>query len=132
MEFQAAFQLDKTTIFEVRYSTVSSNQHPDFATRAGKLIRSKRDYSSGGQCQERVLPKNSEAYRFYKKWDVEHLHTLDVQKLAELEEDVSKLAQSYNHIHRCAECFGTGGDGHEIRFWEIVELSKMKPKKRVA
>lgn len=129
MEFQAAFQLDKTTIFEVGYSTVGSNKDPYFSTRAGKLVRSKRDWSTCGQCQERVLPKGSPAYGFYEKWDDEHLHRLDEDKLAELNEDVYKLCQTYNHIYRCAKSFGRCGDGRDIRFPEIVELSKAEPKK---
>lgn len=130
MEFVATFQISKMVTFDVRYSTIGSNQHPDFATSAGKFIRSKRDYSTCGQCQESVLPKGSLARRFYQKWDPKHLHVLTDAELAELTHDVEELRERYNHIYREAESFGSGGDGRDIRFWEIVELSKQTPKKK--
>ena len=129
MEFQAAFQIDKMTVFEVRYSTIGSNGNPHFVTTAAKFIRSKRDYKQSGQCQETVLPHDSLAYQFYQKWDQHHLHTLDEATLTELNEDIYKLCQSYNHVYHNANKFGRGGDGTDIRFWEIVDMSKMTPKK---
>lgn len=131
MEFVATFQLDKMTVFSVRYSTIGSNNRPDFATQAAKFVRSKRDYSRCGQCQEAVLSKGTLARKFYDKWDPKHLQSLTDAELAELMEDMGALKERYNHVYREADSFGDGGKGREIRFGEVVELSKMEPKKLV-
>lgn len=129
MEFVATFQLDKMTVFSVRYSTIGNNARPDFATQAAKFVRSKRDYSRCGQCQEAVLPKGTLARKFYDKWNPKHLQALTDAEFIELMEDMDALKERYNHVYREADSFGRGGEGHEIRFGEIVELSKMEPKK---
>lgn len=130
-EFMYCFQIDKMTVFEVYFYTLSTNTTPYFSTSAAQFIRSKRDYSSCGQAQERVLPKHSIAKRFYDKWDYLHLHNLTKEEYTEIMADIEKLKNRYNYIEDIRECFGqsVGCYKTHISFHEIVELSKLTPKR---
>lgn len=64
-EFMYAFQITRKIIFEVRYSTLGSNQHPYFATSAEEFNQPKTDYERGGQCQGDLL--TGPALDFYQK-----------------------------------------------------------------
>lgn len=125
------FQINKITIFEVRFYTLSTNKTPYFSTSAARFICSKRDYDTCGQCQECVLPKNSAAYYFFDKWDKLHLHNLTKEEYAEIIADIEELKAKYNYIEDIQDCFGrsVGCYDTHISFDEIVELSKLTPKK---
>ena len=129
-EFMYVFQINKMTVFEVNYYTLSSNKSPHFATSAAQFIRSKRDYSTCGQCQKRVLPKNSAAYRFFEKWDNKHLKNLTDDEWKEITSDVEKLKERYNYIEKVRDTFK--GTSTRIPYYDIVELSKMSVKKAVS
>lgn len=118
-----AFQISRTVIFEVNYGAITSNKEPYFSTVANEFIRSKRDYSRCGQCQSEVLPRNSAAFRFYKKWDVKHLQKLTDEEYADMRHDLEELKSRYNYVERSADYAGSN-----IPFHEIVDLSKTQPK----
>lgn len=130
-EFMYCFQIDKMTVFEVYFYTLSTNKTPHFSTSAAQFIRSKRDYDVCGQAQERVLPKHSAARRFYDKWDYLHLHNLTQEEYAEIMADIEELQNRYNYIEDIRDCFGKSAGCYKthISFHEIVELSKQTPKK---
>lgn len=130
-EFMYCFQIDKMTVFEVEYYTLNTNKTPYFSTSAAQFIRSKRDYSTCGQCQERVLPKHSIARRFYEKWNHLHLHNLIKEEYREMLADIEKLKARYNYIEDIRECFGQSAGCYKtsIPFYEVVELSKQTPKR---
>ena len=130
-EFMYCFQIDKMTVFEVKFYTLSTNKTPHFSTSAARFIRSKRDYDTCGQAQERVLPKHSIARRFYDKWDHLHLHNLTQEEYEEIITDIEELKARYNYIEDIRDCFGrsTGCYKTNISFYEIVALSKQTPKR---
>lgn len=130
-EFMYCFQLGKMTVFEVDYYTLSTNKIPHFSTSAARFIRSKRDYSECGQAQERLLPRHSAARRFFDKWDHKHLHNLTPAEYEEITADIEELKARYNYIEDVRECFGRSAGCYKthIPFYEIVELSKLEPKK---
>lgn len=130
-EFMYCFQIDKMTVFEVDFYTLSTNKTPHFSTSAARFIRSKRDYSEGGQAQKRLLPKHSAARRFYDKWDRLHLHNLTLEEYAEMTADIETLKSRYNYIEDVRDCFGRSAGCYKthLSFYEIVELSKLTPKK---
>lgn len=99
-EFLSAFRINRMVIFEVDYYTLSTNHSADFGTEASKFIRSKRDWTSCGQAQEYLLPKNSLAYKFYKKWDGCHLKDLTQEQYNEMVKDLEELKKEYKHIYR--------------------------------
>ena len=130
-EFMYCFQIDKMTVFEAKFYTLSTNKTPYFSTSAARFICSKRDYDICGQCQERVLQKNSTARKFYDKWNKLNLHKLTEEEYAEIISDIEKLKLTYNYIENIRECFGRSARCYKthIPFYEIVELSKLTPKK---
>lgn len=130
-EFMYCFQIDKMTVFEVEYYTLGGNKSPYFSTSAARFIRSKRDYSECGQAQERLLPKHSAARRFYDKWDRLHLHNLTPEEYAEMAADIEELKTRYNYIEDVRDCFGRSAGCYKthLSFYDIVELSKLTPKK---
>ena len=130
-EFMYCFQIDKMTVFEVRFYTLSTNKTPYFSTSAARFIRSKRDYSQCGQAQKSVLPLRSAARRFYDKWDRLHLHNLTPEEYAEIIADIEELKDRYNYIEDVRDCFGRSAGCYKtgIPFYEVVELSKLTPKK---
>lgn len=129
-EFMYCFQITKMIVFEVSFYTLSTNPAPHFSTSAAEFIRSKRDYSSCGQAQERVLPRASLARRFYDKWDRLHLHSLTPEEYAEMTADIEELKERYNYIEDVRDCFGRSAGCYKtgIPFYEVVELSKRTPK----
>lgn len=129
-EFMYCFQIDRMTVFEVEYYTLSTNKTPYFSTSAARFIRSKRDYSACGQVQH-ILPRHSAARRFYEKWDHLHLHDLTPEEYAEMIVDIEVLKTRYNYIEDVRECFGQSAGCYKthIPFNQIVELSKLTPKK---
>lgn len=130
-EFMYCFQIDKMTVFEVEFYTLSTNKEPHFSTSAARFIRSKRDYSECGQCQTHILPKHSAARRFYDKWDRLHLHNLTPEEYAEMTADIETLKARYNYIEDVRDCFGRSAGCYKthLSFNDIVELSKLTPKK---
>lgn len=130
-EFMYCFQIDKMTVFNVSFYTLSTNKTPYFSTSAAQFIRSKRDYDTCGQCQERVLPKNSIARHFFDKWDKLHLKNLTQNEYVEIIADIEELKDVYNYIEDVRECFGESVRCYktQIPFDEIVKLSKLTPKK---
>ena len=119
--FASAFKITPYVVFEVRYNHVGSNQEADFATSAEMLNRRKSDYTQGGQCQDDVLPQGSPALAFYQKWDSKHLSTLNEEEYNEMKADLQELQSKYPNIYK------VGND--DIRFSEVVELSKQKSMK---
>lgn len=130
-EFMYCFQIDKMTVFEVKYYTLSTNKTPHFSTSAARFIRSKRDHDTCGQAQERVLPKHSAARKFYDKWDKLHLHNLTKEEYTEIVTDIEELKTKYNYIEDIRGCFGQSVGCYKtgIPFYEVVELSKQMPKR---
>lgn len=131
-EFMYCFQISKMIVFEVEYYTLGSNKAPYFSTSAAEFIRSKRDYKRCGQAQAALLPKGSPARRFWKKWDPLHLKDLTPEEYEEIATDIEQLKARYNYIEDIRDRFGESaecGKTH-IPFYEVVELSKMDPKKK--
>ena len=122
-EFHYVFKMNKMILFEVDYYTLGSNSNPYFATSAYEFIRSKRDFASGGQAQERLLKPFTTAYNFYKKWDVKHLKDLTEDEYNELIIDIEQLKEKYKYMERFKEegyrYFDKG-----FSFYEEVEFSK--------
>lgn len=129
-EFMYCFQIDKMTVFEVNFYTLSTNKTPYFSTSAARFIRSKRDYSTCGQCQKDVLPKKSVAYRFYDKWDHLHLRNLTPKEYTEIIAHIELLKSRYNYIEDIREQFGESVNCY-IPFYKVVELSKQTPKWKI-
>ncbi len=127
VEFQAVFQIDRLTLFEVHYYTLSTNKNPYFSTGANHFIRSKRDYDRAGQAQNALLPRHSPAFTFFKKWDPHHLHELSPRQHEELLTDLETLKTHYNYIY---EEFDTSRRPYSphFAFSRLVEFSKQKPK----
>ena len=119
-EFNILFQLDKLTIFDVKYYTLGSNKNPYFATSATVFIKSKRDFSRCGQCQSDVL--YGEALEFYNKFDKYHLSDLTTEQYQEITEAIELLKDKYNFIEKIETSF------MGFNFSTQVELSKMKLK----
>lgn len=130
-EFFAAFQLSKLVMFYVNYFRCGNNKEAYFATSADHFIRSKRDIDRGGQCQEDILPHDSSAYRFYKKWNRLHLHDLTDAEYAGIRADMEQLMNDYNYIlkERPYKGVKTCCSADHLSFSECVELSMMQPKK---
>lgn len=127
-EFQAVFQLSKTKIFEVAYYTLSTNSRPYFTTEAAEFCRNKRDYRTCGQAQNTVLKGFPVAMRFFKKWDVLHLHDLTPAQYAEMVEDLEKLKARYNFIYE--ELDETQKPySPSFGFYRLAQWSKQEPKK---
>ena len=127
-EFNACFQMSKMILFNVSYYTLGDNQNPYFSTSACEFIRSKRDFSMVGQCQENLLKEFPEAYSFYKKWDVFHLKQLTQEQYNEMRKDLRILEQKYNNLFLEME------DGIQLKpdrfsFCQLVEFSKQTPRK---
>lgn len=120
-DFSMAFKITNMVIFEVRYNHVGSNKDADFATSAMKFTRNKKNYEYAGQCQEEVLPKDSEAYKFYQKWDTKHLQELDTEEYSELLQDLETLKSNYEYLYM--------EGNRDFNRSSLVELSKIKTKK---
>lgn len=117
--FYAVFQLSKTKVFTVEYTTEPCEIRGHFATRAAEFCRNKRDYSMCGQCQPEVTEDYPEANAFYRKWNRYHLRELTDSEYAMMVTDMGILMSRYNYITDC----------YRIGFETIAEWSKMKPKK---
>lgn len=131
-EFMYCFQISKLITFEVKYYTLGSNSAPYFSTSANEFCRSRRDYTRCGQAQRDLLPKFSQARRFFEKWGRCHLHNLTAEEYEELTADIEELKAIYNYIEDVRDCFGESAGCHKthISFHEVVELSKQTPKKQ--
>ena len=127
-EFKYCFQITKLIMFEVEYYTLGSNKSPYFVTKANEFFKNKKDYKSGGQAQDRLLPKNSIARQFWEKWDKEHLKDLSDDKYREIIKDIEKLKEKYNYIEYIKDTFKGGYE--DFSFEQIVLLSKAELKKQ--
>lgn len=125
MEFHYAFFLNCKIVFEVEYYTLGNNQNPYFATTVFKFNQPKTDWEQGGQAQERLLPKNSKAYKFYKKWDKLHIHNLTQEEYNEIRKDITVLRDAYHSIVK----FRKEGDENfrDFSFWVLKEESMKVP-----
>lgn len=128
-EFQAVFQINKLTIFEVKYYTLGSNKKPYFATSAAQFCRSKRDFTTCGQAQKHVLSKHGKAYKFFEKWDQYHLKELTPEQLEELIQDLETLKNQYNYLIDELDPNNRPYNPH-FAFYRLVEFSKQEPKKK--
>ena len=117
--FMLEFQLNKLSLFEVRYSRVGSNKYPDFATSGCHFIQNKKDFDYCGQCQDKLLQSYPEAKAFYEKWDVKHLSTLTSEEYDDLMKDIQVLKDKYNYIEKLGE-----DTKWDFSFYTEVELSK--------
>ena len=99
-EFLTAFRINRMVIFEVNYYTLSTNKSAYFATQGNEFVRNKKDWACCGQAQEHVLPKNSLAYKFYKKWDICHLKDLTQEQYDAMVQDLEELKKEYEFIYR--------------------------------
>ena len=127
-EFLYSFQISKTIIFNVEYYTLCNNSTAHFSTSADEFCRNKRDFRSGGQAQDRLLPRCSAARRFWQKWDQYNLHDLTPAQYAELLQDLETLKQRYNYIVKDLDETQKPYNPR-IPFWQLVEFSKQEPKK---
>lgn len=120
-----AFQISKTIIFEVEYTQLRWNNAPDFSTQANKFNRPKTDWERCGQAQEELLPKSSNAYKFWEKWDKKHLQDLTDKEYNELLKDIDILKEKYNFIEQEQDenLYST-----HLSFYELRALSMKKPK----
>ena len=125
-EFLAAFQITRTTVFEVEYYTLGSNSHPYFTTSAEVFNRPKTDYNRCGQCQKDVL--TGAALEFYKKWDAYHLKDLTESEYEEMTKDMQLLFDTYNYIFY-DKTKDENKDKQFISFYSIKNLSMLKLKK---
>ena len=115
-------------MFEVEYYTLGSNKSPYFVTEANEFFKNKKDYKSGGQAQDRLLPKNSFARQFWEKWDKKHLKDLSDDEYREVVKDIEELKEKYNYIEYIKDTFK--GKYENFSFGEIVLLSKAELKKQ--
>ena len=122
-EFLMAFQLSKLVIFEVNYYTLGSNEKPYFSTSANEFCRNKKDFYRCGQAQDDLLPKNSVAMQFYKKWDNKHCQDLTIDEYNEMVKDLEQLKARYNFIEEIPTKYH-----NHISFYDLVEFSKQTPK----
>lgn len=116
------FQLSRMVMFNVSYRRLMGNKQPYFATSAQVFCKNKKDIARGGQCQSDVLKDFPLAYEFWKKWDGEHLHRLNIAKYEELLRDIEELKEEYNWDYTKSDSFP---------WYREVELSKQKPKRRI-
>ena len=126
-EFKYCFQITKLIMFEVEYYTLGNNKSPYFVTEANEFFKNKKDYKSGGQAQDRLLPKNSIARQFWEKWDKKHLKDLSDNEYREVVKDIEELKEKYNYIEYIKDTFK--GKYENFSFGEIVLLSKADLKK---
>ena len=126
-EFKYCFQITKLIMFEVEYYTLGNNKSPYFVTEANEFFKNKKDYKSGGQAQDRLLPKNSIARQFWEKWDKKHLKDLSDNEYREVVKDIEELKEKYNYIEYIKDNFK--GKYENFSFGEIVLLSKADLKK---
>ena len=120
-----AFQISKTIIFEVEYIQLRGNNAPDFSTQANKFNRPKTDWERCGQAQKDLLPKSSNAYKFWEKWDKKHLQDLTDKEYNDLLKDIEFLKECYNFIEQEQD---ESLNKEFLTFDELRELSMKKPK----
>lgn len=126
-EFMYVFQLSKMIMLEVNYYTLGSNKEANFTMSADEFIKNKRDYARCGQCQEELTEGFRVAHNFVMKWNSKHLCDLTDDEYVELNIDLLNLKNTYNYIEKTRETFANTYE--DIRFREIVELSKKNLKK---
>ena len=97
-EFYYCFKITNEVVFQVKNYTIGSNKENYFATEAGLFNNNKTDYDMCGQCQERILPKDSLAYKFYKKWDYKQTLHLSDDELQNVKRDVEQLKKTYQYV----------------------------------
>ena len=121
-----AFQITRKIIFEAEYYKLGNNPTAHFSTSASEFNQPKTDWKQCGQAQETLLPKNSLAYKFYKKWDKKHLQDLTEEEYNELIKDIEILKSKYNYLEQEQDekLYKT-----HISFYDLKELSKQKIKK---
>ena len=129
METHYAFQLSRTEIYEVHIRpNMVSNDGPagpyiqegfDFSTTAEVFNRPKTDFNTCGQCQERVTANHPTANDHWKKWDQYHLKRVTPELFDEWLKDIETLKAAYNYFVK----------NRDITFYDVRQLSMMKPKK---
>lgn len=95
-EFLYAFMISRMIVFEIEYYTLSTNEHPYFATAANEFNRPKNDYKISGQAQNALL--KGEARKMWLKWDHKHLQDLSPEEYNELIQDIEHLKTVYPHF----------------------------------
>ena len=127
-EFQAAFQISKTIVFEVKYYTLLDNKNPHFTTSASQFCRSKRDYTICGQAQETLLKPGTAARAFFDIWDPKHLQPLTTAEYDEMRNDIETLKGKYNYIFEELD-ESRRPYNPSIGFYRLAEFTKQMPKK---
>ncbi len=130
-EFVSAFQISKTIVFEVEYYTLWNNESPHFTTSAAQFCRSKKDYTRCGQAQKALLNPETVARAFFDKWDRLHLHDLNPEEYADLQNDLENLKENYNFIFRELD-ENSKPYNPSFRFRTLAEFTKQKPKRKNA
>lgn len=126
-EFHASFQITKFVTFNVSYYTLGDNDKPYFTTSATEWSKNKKTWYKCGQCQEDILPEDSMAKLFYRKYDEYHLHDISQEVYDSLYTWIETLTTEYNYILRFKE---DGEILRDISYREEKELSKSKLKRR--
>ena len=119
--FDYSFCIQKGNIrkiqFEVEYIQLGANQNPHFGTSACIMNHRRTDINEGGQAQESVLPKNSLAYKFYKKWEKKQWQMLTEEEMTEVLNDIEELKNKYDYVSMVGGKFG-------ISFHSEVDLQR--------
>ena len=78
----------KNACIEVTYGDLKANQLPYFSTSGSSA-------DCCGQCQNKILPKDSILRDFWEKWDYYHCQTLTIEEYKELIKDIEILEEEY-------------------------------------
>lgn len=124
-----AFQITKKIIFEVEYYILGGNKNPYFSTSANEFNQPKTDFARCGQAQDELLSKETEARKFWEKWDRFHLHDLTLAEYGELLVDIQKLKTFYNFIELEQSQEPNKYYRQHLSFCELKELSMQELKK---
>ncbi len=117
--FHLAFKISNRITFEVSYYRLGSNKEKYFTTSASELNRNRNDYDSAGQGQEGLLTRYPNVFKFYKKYDSLHLKDLT-------ESQYNEIVNSLNELKKVYPQYIEKNSDEDIRFSEIVELSREK------
>lgn len=112
-EFIYCFQITKAIVFNVGYFTQDEKNGPHFVTSAMRFMRTMNECGRAGQCQEEVLPCDSKALAFYKKWRQMQNRSLTQEEYHMAMEDIGVLEDCYNYLLNARGCFANTGENNQ-------------------